>query len=483
MKRQLTGGGATSAINALGSSAQAVTVGALVGSTIMNVVMSGALAQVWGMINGMQIMVHLPALAVKFPANAFMVVEQILQIATFDFPYIDVETLSGGFFAVSEDDAIFTDIPEEKALELSDSFDQLSYGSRYMSRNLGSVYILFIISFGILVLTFFFWMFSKCCGCSERAFKKLDGKFAWNFYIRLVLEASLELSFSCIINLKYGNVFKYPESPTIGSIFNFVVAIIFSVLVLASPLVILIAYNYHFLKLNVPEFEERYGAVYEGLKHCNRSVLLYPVIFVARRIIFGLVAVFFYDFVWLQLAIQIHLTIFAACYLVEFKPFSDPLVQKLEVFNEVVGLSMTNLLFCFTDLIHDEEMNYAVGYIFIGLLVFNICTHLYFMFRGICINMRTMWKRNELLVEQKGVTRAKVGGCTFFWNTLKACFTRKKTDEAAKEKVEEEKSQVENKSELESPSKKLVFDGAMPRPQGLGADQALNSGKSVKEIL
>jgi len=151
---------------------------------------------------------------------------------------------------------------------------------------------------------------------------------------------------------------------------------------------------------------------------------------------------------------------------VEFKPFSDPLVQKLEVFNELVGLSMTNLLFCFTDLIHDEEMNYAVGYIFIGLLVFNICTHLYFMFRGICINMRTMWKRNELLVEQKGFTKAKSGRCTFFWNTLKACFSRKKTDEeeSAKSKAEEEKSQVENKNESESPSKNSIFERPIPRP-------------------
>jgi len=136
-----------------------------------------------------------------------------------------------------------------------------------MSRNLGSVYVIFVISFVILGLTFFFWVFSKCCGCSERAFKKLDGKFAWNFYIRLVLEASLELSFSCIINLKYGNVFTYPETPTFGSIFNFVVAAFFAIAVLLSPVVILIAYNYHFMKLADPGFEERYGSAYEGLKH------------------------------------------------------------------------------------------------------------------------------------------------------------------------------------------------------------------------
>jgi len=44
MKRQTPEGGVTSAINALGTGAQAATMGALVGSTIMNLVMSGALA-------------------------------------------------------------------------------------------------------------------------------------------------------------------------------------------------------------------------------------------------------------------------------------------------------------------------------------------------------------------------------------------------------------------------------------------------------
>jgi len=47
---------------------------------------------------------------------------------------------------------------------------------------------------------------------------------------------------------------------------------------------------------------------------------------VSRRILFGVLAVFCYDFVWLQLAVQIYLTIFAAWYLLEFTPFDDPLV-------------------------------------------------------------------------------------------------------------------------------------------------------------
>jgi len=54
---------------------------------------------------------------------------------------------------------------------------------------------------------------------------------------------------------------------------------------------------------------------------------------------------------------------------------------------------MLNLLFCFTDLIHDEETNYAVGFVFIGLLTFNVCTHLYFMFRGIFYDMKLTWRR------------------------------------------------------------------------------------------
>jgi hypothetical protein len=36
--------------------------------------MSGCLAQIWGMINGIQFIIYIPAVNVAFPSNAFLVI-------------------------------------------------------------------------------------------------------------------------------------------------------------------------------------------------------------------------------------------------------------------------------------------------------------------------------------------------------------------------------------------------------------------------
>ena len=45
------------------------------------------------MINGMQIIVHLPAMNVDFPFNVMKVVDEIVKIATFDIPYLDIDSI------------------------------------------------------------------------------------------------------------------------------------------------------------------------------------------------------------------------------------------------------------------------------------------------------------------------------------------------------------------------------------------------------
>ena len=46
--------------------------------------MSGAMSQVWGMINGLQIIINLPLFNVKFPELSQSMVENMISIATFD---------------------------------------------------------------------------------------------------------------------------------------------------------------------------------------------------------------------------------------------------------------------------------------------------------------------------------------------------------------------------------------------------------------
>jgi hypothetical protein len=51
------------------------------------------MAQIWGMINGMQFIIHMPTLNVDMPGNAFLIITQIIMVATFDIPYLTMESL------------------------------------------------------------------------------------------------------------------------------------------------------------------------------------------------------------------------------------------------------------------------------------------------------------------------------------------------------------------------------------------------------
>ena len=61
----------TRAMNAVGTISTAAAAVSVIGSAILKTLVSGGLAQIWGMINGMQFIVHLPCLNVEFPQSAF----------------------------------------------------------------------------------------------------------------------------------------------------------------------------------------------------------------------------------------------------------------------------------------------------------------------------------------------------------------------------------------------------------------------------
>ena len=88
---------------------QAASTVALVGTSISQILLAGSLAQLWGLINGLQIIVHLPLIHVDFPKNAGILVSKIIGIATFDIPDADMEhvtyPIAGNTFTPHFDDA------------------------------------------------------------------------------------------------------------------------------------------------------------------------------------------------------------------------------------------------------------------------------------------------------------------------------------------------------------------------------------------
>ena len=70
MTKQLVEGSTTDAIQTLATTSALVAGAAAGSSAIVNTLISGSLAQLWGMINPMQILVHMSCLNVDFPTTA-----------------------------------------------------------------------------------------------------------------------------------------------------------------------------------------------------------------------------------------------------------------------------------------------------------------------------------------------------------------------------------------------------------------------------
>jgi hypothetical protein len=122
----------------------------------------------------------------------------------------------------------------------------------------------------------------------------------------------MELSFCVLLNLTYSTW----EGSTVAMKINYGISCFFGVcLVLIVPF-ILGFYSYNFKRLKDEDFEEKWGAPYEGLKTDSKWSLLFPVTFVVRRAVFAYFAIFMPSFLIGQLAIQFYLTIFTVIYLV-----------------------------------------------------------------------------------------------------------------------------------------------------------------------
>ena len=78
----------------------------LVISVVMQTLMVGAMAQIWGMISGIQFMIWLPLIQISSPANAQLVTESILMVATFDIPKFNMADIFGDYWDLGEDDSI-----------------------------------------------------------------------------------------------------------------------------------------------------------------------------------------------------------------------------------------------------------------------------------------------------------------------------------------------------------------------------------------
>ena len=166
-------------IQASSEAAGQLTAVATVGSATSQIFMAGALSQVWGLINGLQLFVHIPLFKLSLPANAQVLINELITIATFDL--VEPELMIGWIIG----------FPEEDENDLDAAFVESGYESKYMVNLLGFGFV--ILTFILLVMIVLLIM-HPLKKHSQRISKRLDDtsdSIFWGFWLRFIIEDSM----------------------------------------------------------------------------------------------------------------------------------------------------------------------------------------------------------------------------------------------------------------------------------------------------
>lgn len=213
----------------------------------------------------------------------------------------------------------FEVVPAEKILEAlfqiphdeqeNEKFVDVGFEGNYMILNLGTMFLIFMITLAMPALLFC----SKPCINGRASLRKKHAKcnksFKGNVFIRFFLESCLDIAICGNLNLIY--IWQNDIGLKWGTVFEFVNNVAFIIMCIAiaiMPIWTLVFYCRNFRKWQEEEFEEKYGAVFEGLRKSNRSSLGYPIIFILRRFALVLAIIIFENYLWAQITLMIFIS-------------------------------------------------------------------------------------------------------------------------------------------------------------------------------
>lgn len=181
---------------------------------------------------------------------------------------------------------------------------------------------------------------------------------------------------------------------------NNVAQIVFAIAIMVFPIFVLTFYCRNFARWSDESFEEKYGAIFEGLKTNSRASLAYPIVFVLRRIVLVFTAVVTDNLFFVQLASMVLISFGQISYLIYYKPFTEPLLLKLDIFNEVTTIILVEILTCFSQA-NTKPLDFEMDIFFLVGLFGNITVHLYFLVKNSLYSVKLSCKKKCLRRKQK----------------------------------------------------------------------------------
>jgi hypothetical protein len=136
------------------------------------------------------------------------------------------------------------------------------------------------------------------------------------------------------------------------------------------------------------ETRKRIGSTYFEIKTDSKSALLYNVIYTSRRLLFVIIITAFEEAWVIQILLMIIHSSLIIIYLIYVKPYEAPILNKVEIFNEIsICLASYHLIF-FTDFTPDPQFQLNMGWSLIGITTLNIGVNMLVMIRATSLKVR-----------------------------------------------------------------------------------------------
>ena len=161
----------------------------VVGNFMLNLLLSGTMTFIWGLLNSLQVVSHFPLINIMMPANAQYTFQTIVLIATFEL--IPTGDLIDGM----EDGLGIRNLE----YSLTDNFIDFGFDTTDPIRNLSVLFIFMMFLVAYPVLSLFLRGLCFWCDKCNQCLAKIDQSIFFNTYLRYGLESYLELCISSLL--------------------------------------------------------------------------------------------------------------------------------------------------------------------------------------------------------------------------------------------------------------------------------------------
>jgi len=255
--------------------------------------------------------------------------------------------------------------------------------------NLGPLFYMFISHFLVVPFVFLLNLLGKACPKVKPISNRVHSYMFWSGSMRFFMEGYLDF---CLFSLLNVNGLDWSGNFWAVTVCNYM-AIFIAGLACLFPIFILVWYLCRMHLWETEEFKNKWGAVLDDLDIGREDgkwvVIILPVSYFVRRLAFVLVLVFWYEFLWGQIAIMTMLSVAMIIFINWWKPMESRFMSNMETFNECIALCTIYLMMSMSDAVPDAELRNNYGQFFIAVLCLYLGVHMVNLFGDLCFKIKS----------------------------------------------------------------------------------------------